>query len=148
MATGDEDTILQPYRFEPESDGPEPACDSPSSPSAAPHWEQWELELAQQQDPSTLLSQRLEVSQGLRLDDRHPGSHHVTAIPPSLLPRVNSLLTLSQLNRREVSYAPSELPSPSDPSFTLMHSAGSVSPGSIGLAPSPRGEGGACWPAS
>ncbi|CAB1451101.1 unnamed protein product [Pleuronectes platessa] len=31
-------------------------------PSAAPQWEQWELELAQQQHPSTLLSQRLEVS--------------------------------------------------------------------------------------
>ncbi|CAB1420122.1 unnamed protein product [Pleuronectes platessa] len=30
----------------------------------APQWEQWELELAQQQHPSTLLSQRLEVSRG------------------------------------------------------------------------------------
>ncbi|CAB1437760.1 unnamed protein product [Pleuronectes platessa] len=31
-------------------------------PGAALQWEQWELELAQQQHPSTLLSQRLEVS--------------------------------------------------------------------------------------
>ncbi|CAB1446538.1 unnamed protein product [Pleuronectes platessa] len=39
----------------------------PQLPSAAPQWEQWEqweLELAQQQHPSTLLSQRLEVSRG------------------------------------------------------------------------------------
>ncbi|CAB1445488.1 unnamed protein product [Pleuronectes platessa] len=45
-------------------------------PSAAPQWEQWEhweLELAQQQHPSTLLSQQLEVSRGsLVYDSRAP----------------------------------------------------------------------------
>ncbi|CAB1431532.1 unnamed protein product [Pleuronectes platessa] len=43
-------------------------------PSAAPQWGHWELKLALQQHPSTLLSQRLEVSRGLRLDDRHSSS--------------------------------------------------------------------------
>ncbi|CAB1423888.1 unnamed protein product [Pleuronectes platessa] len=42
----------------------EPGCESPQLPSAAPQWEQWELELVQQQHPSTLLSRRLEVSRG------------------------------------------------------------------------------------
>ncbi|CAB1417109.1 unnamed protein product [Pleuronectes platessa] len=119
MATGDEDTILQQYRFEPESGEQKPGCEQgrrvplgksgscpgprlpdsrhthtpwgsgprpahslrdtqepslagePQRPSEAPQWEQWELELVQQQHPSTLLSQRLEVSRGLRLNVRH-----------------------------------------------------------------------------
>ncbi|CAB1433058.1 unnamed protein product [Pleuronectes platessa] len=36
----------------------------PQLPSTAWQWEQWEPELAQQQHPSTLLSQRLEMSRG------------------------------------------------------------------------------------
>ncbi|CAB1446308.1 unnamed protein product [Pleuronectes platessa] len=80
MATGDEDTILQPFRFEPESGGPKPGCESPSAAPQWEHWEHWELELAQQQHPSTLLSQRLEdrgLSVGLLLTPPPPIPHGV-----------------------------------------------------------------------
>ncbi|CAB1425813.1 unnamed protein product [Pleuronectes platessa] len=156
MATGDKDTVLQPYRFEPVRWAR--AClRQPQRPSAAPQWEQWEQwELGQQHGPSTLLSQRLEVSRaeeaavtlcdagtseaaGDLLMRGHSswGSANVAALdspdctaspplPPSLLPRVNSLLTLSQLHRREVSNAPSELPSPRLRSKLLQASVSSL----------------------
>ncbi|CAB1419568.1 unnamed protein product [Pleuronectes platessa] len=55
----------------------------PQLPSAAPQWEQWELELAQQQHPSTLLSQRLESAGRQRRRTARGGAARERRVPPA-----------------------------------------------------------------